>query len=196
MNPGIKPLQQERQSETYHRKQVLLKIEDKIILICFWSIHVKTVLILADGQWCIVNPWLICYQFPYCEILLLVYCHIKLWVSCLSFFVVCVSAWCLVWNPVTQMPSSHLAFTLSHSTAADILLWRGRCDGPTECEVDCGCCLWNSSQYFWGVALIFLPLVFLILCADFVYIFVNAKYAYLTLFHCLLYLLDICLYFL
>ncbi len=27
------------------------------------------------------------------------------------------------------MPSSHLAFTLSHSTAADILLWRGRCDG-------------------------------------------------------------------
>ncbi len=37
--------------------------------------------------------------------------------------------------------------------------------------------------------LIFLPLVFLILCADFVFIFVKAKYAYLTLFHCLLYLL-------
>ncbi len=196
MNPGIKPLQQERQSETYHRKQVLLKIEDKIILICFWSIQVKTVLILADGQWCIVNAWLICYQFPYCEILLLVYCHIKLWVSCLSFFVVCVSAWCLVWNPVTQMPSSHLAFTLSHSTAADILLWRGRCWWADRVWGGLWVLFMEQLSILLRCCLIFLPLVFLILCADYFFFFVNAKYAYVTLFHCLLYLLDICLYFL
>lgn len=132
MNPGIKPLQQERQSETYHRKQVLLKIEDKIILICFWSIQVKTLLILADGHWCIVNPWLICYQFPYCKILLLC---IVIW-SSLSFlfeFLCCVCE-CLMLGVKPCDPNAVLTprihtFTLHgcwHFTVAWTMWWADR----------------------------------------------------------------------
>lgn len=128
-----------------------------------------------------MHPWLICYQFPvksYCCVL----SYEVLWVSCLSFFVVCVSAWCLVWNPVTQMPSSLTprihTFTLHgcwHFTAAWTMWWADRVWGGS----------WVLLMEQLSILLrfcfnIFLQLVFHFLCADIVDIFVYAKYAYLT----------------